>query len=122
MRARVLVSQHHRSVLAARAREMRHRATRSEEVLFLAVRGRQLGVLFRRQVPVAGRFIADLLAPEARLIVEVDGGWHDRRRPADERRDRALERAGYRVLRLPAELVLRELPVAIERIRQALRA
>ena len=100
---------------------MRHASTPSEELLFRAVRGRQLGVVFRRQVPVAGRYIADLLAPEARLIVEVDGGWHGARRAADERRDRALARAGYRVLRLPVKLIARELPVAVERIRQALR-
>jgi hypothetical protein len=44
MRAHVAVSQHRRSVLAARAREMRHSPTASEEALFGAVRGRQLGV------------------------------------------------------------------------------
>jgi very-short-patch-repair endonuclease len=67
--------------------------------------GRALGVTFRRQVPI-GRYIADFLAPAARLIVEVDGGYHQRRRVADGRRDRDLNRLGYRVLRLPAALVV----------------
>jgi very-short-patch-repair endonuclease len=55
------------------------------------------------------------------LVVEVDGGWHSRRRRADARRDEKLRRAGYRILRLEAELVLCALPVAVERVREALR-
>jgi len=83
-----------------------------------ALSGRRLGVLFRRQYRV-GRHVADFAAPAARLVVEVDGAWHARRRAADERRDRVLARAGWRVLRLDAELVERELPVAVERVREA---
>jgi very-short-patch-repair endonuclease len=56
------------------------------------------------------------------LIVEVDGGWHSRRRRADARRDGKLRRAGWRVLRLEAELVRRDLPAAVEAIREALAA
>ena len=119
---RVLISHQSRSetrralVLEARARQMRLARTPSEERLFEALRGRRLGVAFRRQVPI-GRFIVDLLAPEVRLVVEVDGAYHARRRGADARRDRALARAGYRVLRLEAELVVRDLPAAVARVR-----
>lgn len=72
----------------------------------------QLGVSFRRQV-VVGEYIVDFLAPAARLVVEVDGGYHRSRGHADARRDAALGRAGYRVLRLEAELVLTDLPAAV---------
>jgi very-short-patch-repair endonuclease len=99
--------------LGKRAEEMRWAPTPSEARLFEAVRGGRLGVSFRRQVPLLGRFIADLLAPEVRLIVEVDGGYHADRQRADERRDRALARAGYRVLRLDAEMVTRDLAAAV---------
>ena len=104
-------------MLAARARQMRHAPTDSEARLFEALRGGQLGVSFRRQVVVAGSFIADLLAAEVRLVVEVDGGCHASRRAADARRDRALARAGHRVLRLEAQLVMRDLPAAVGRVR-----
>ena len=57
-------------------------------------RGRRLGVSFRRQVQLLGSYIVDLLAPE------VDGGFHERRGSADGRRDRALARVGYTVLRI----------------------
>jgi very-short-patch-repair endonuclease len=100
---------------------MRFEPTPSEHLLWRAVRGRRLGVSFRRQVPV-GKFIVDFLAPKARLAVEVDGGYHARRVKADARRDEALRRLGYRVLRLEGELVMRNLPGALERIAAALRA
>jgi very-short-patch-repair endonuclease len=98
---------------------MRSELTYSEQKLWRAIRGRRLGVAFRRQV-VLGHFIADFVAFEARLVVEVDGGYHARRGAADARRDRALERLGYRVLRLDAELVEQHRCEAIARIRAAL--
>ena len=107
------ISSHREQVLGKRADEMRRAPTLSEARLFEAVRGGRLGVTFRRQVPLLGRFIADLLAPEVRLIVEVDGGYHAERQRADDRRDRALARAGYRVLRLDAERVTRDLAGAV---------
>ena len=119
MRARHRLSRHQRSVIESHAAGMRRAPSRSEAILFAALSGRKLGVLFRRQVRI-GRFIADLAAPAVRLIVEVDGPWHARRGTADERRDRALERAGWRVVRLPADLVERKLAVAVERVREAL--
>jgi very-short-patch-repair endonuclease len=73
---------------------MRHEPTPSEARLFEAVRGGKLCVSFRRQVPVLGRSIVDLLVPELRLVVEVDGPYHEGRRDADMQRDRALARAG----------------------------
>jgi very-short-patch-repair endonuclease len=93
------------SLTIERARQMRCALTLSEQKLWSAIAGRRLGVTFRRQVPL-GRFIADFAAPAAGLVVEVDGPYHARRRAADARRDRALGRMGYRVLRLDAELVL----------------
>jgi very-short-patch-repair endonuclease len=96
---------------------MRWAPTATEARLFEAVRGGRLGVAFRRQVPLVGRFIADLYAAEVRLVVEVDGGYHERRAKADARRDRALARAGYHVLRLEAELVMSDVGVAVERVR-----
>jgi crossover junction endodeoxyribonuclease RuvC len=77
-------------------------------------------VRFRRQVVIGSSFIADFTAPAARLVVEVDGGYHAERRAADARRDRKLRRLGWRVVRLDAELVVERLPEAVARIRAAL--
>lgn len=107
------------SLLADRARSMRGAPTWSEQKLWSALCRNQLGVGFRRQVPVGGKYIADFLAPSARLIVEVDGGSHTGRESRDRRRDRVLERLGYRVVRLDAELVVSDLAGAIARVLSA---
>lgn len=101
---------------------MRSQATRSEHMLWAAIRGGALGVQFRRQVSLGGAFIGDFVASEIYLVVEVDGSWHRARAGADARRDRQLQRLGFTVLRLPAELVERQLPVALQRIRAAITA
>jgi very-short-patch-repair endonuclease len=104
------------SVLAARARALRAAATISERRLWESIRANKLGVEFRRQVPVRGKYIADFLAPQVGLIVEIDGECHARRRRADARRDEVLRRFGYRVLRLKSTLVMQDLPAALARI------
>lgn len=110
------------SLLAERAAGMRAGPSWPERVLWSALRARQLeGVQFRRQVVIAGRFIADFAAPARRLVVEVDGEQHAASRARDARRDRVLERAGWRVLHLEAALVTRELARAVELVRAALR-
>ena len=114
------ISPKRQALLAERAQALRQSATPSEQALFRLISGRKLGVAFKRQVPIAGQFIADFLAPAARVIIEVDGPIHSNKRASDARRDRKLERLGYRVLRLEAELVLRQPEVALARIRQAL--
>jgi very-short-patch-repair endonuclease len=62
-------------------------------------------VRFRRQA-VLGQYIADFFAPQARLVVEVDGGYHQQRRAADARRDEWMRRRGYRVVRVSAAAVM----------------
>jgi very-short-patch-repair endonuclease len=98
---------------------MRADGSPPERLLWAALVSRKLGVAFRRQVPLAG-YICDFVCARQRLIVEVDGAHHARRAAADARRDACLARLGYRVLRLEAQLVLRQLPLAVERIRAEL--
>jgi len=75
-------------------------------------------VVFRCQVPLLGRCIADFLAPAGRLVIGVDGGHHDEQARADARRDAVLARA--RVLRLDAALVERDIEAAVSCVRAAL--
>ena len=102
------------------ARQHRSSLTESEAALWSALNARQLGVSFRRQVPVAGRFIADFCALSIQLIVEVDGPIHARKPGSDARRDRKLQRAGFRVVRVSAQLVLTDLAAAVALVRDAL--
>jgi very-short-patch-repair endonuclease len=108
------------ALLAQRAHCMRRSPTWSERVLWHALSGKKVAAAFKRQVPVGGRFIVDFLAPAERVVVEVDGKYHARRSAADARRDRVLERLGYRVVRVSDELVRSDLPEAVRRIQDAL--
>ncbi|MFZ5890011.1 MAG: endonuclease domain-containing protein [Myxococcota bacterium] len=105
--------------LELHARQHRSWLTESEARLWSALNAGQLGVSFRRQV-VIGKFIAEFCAPAAKLVVEVDGAWHARRKRVDARRDRKLARPGYRVVRVDAELVLRDVAAAVAQVRAAL--
>ena len=106
------------ALLAGRAQFMRYNPTDTERALWFQLSGKKLGVAFKRQV-VVHRFVVDYLAPAVRLIVEVDGGYHSQRVVADARRDRVLQRLGYGVLRLDAELVRHNLQEAVECVRRA---
>jgi len=82
-----------------RARTLRQNMTEVERRLWQILRSHQInGYRFRRQVPI-GRYIADFAYHEARLIVEIDGGRHDRSSPRETERSEFLQSEGYRVLR-----------------------
>jgi very-short-patch-repair endonuclease len=65
------------------------------------------GYGFRRQRPVL-QYIADFMCKPLMLIIEVDGSIHELEevRKNDEQRQKALEEAGFTVLRFTNEEVL----------------
>jgi len=89
-------------------------------LLWRELRSKKQGVQFRRQAVLLGRFIVDFYAASVGLVVELDGGYHVERTRADARRDAALQRAGYQVLRLSESLVTSQLEVAVARVRERL--
>jgi very-short-patch-repair endonuclease len=89
-----------------------------EVLLWQAIRRKAVaGLRFRRQAPM-GPFVLDFYCEEVRLAVEIDGYGHNMGdQPArDERRDAWLARRGVRVVRLPAELVLKDMDSAVRTI------
>ena len=83
----------------ARARTLRQNMTEAERRVWRILRSEQIkGYKFRRQVPI-GRYIADFVCHEARLIVEIDGGQHDRSSLQEAERNSFLQNEGYRILR-----------------------
>ena len=78
----------------ARARALRLEMTEAERRIWQMLRSRQMtGHKFRRQVPI-GRYIADFVCHEARLIVEIDGGQHDLSSHREAERAEFLRSAG----------------------------
>ena len=80
-----------------RPRTLRRNATDAEALLWSRLRDRRLaGHKFRRQHPI-GPYIADFACPDARLVIELDGGQHSPE--TDAARTAYIEAQGYTVLR-----------------------
>lgn len=92
--------------------------TPAELALWQELRARNVGVRFRRQEPI-GPYIVDFVCLARKLIVEVDGDQHDRS-DHDVRRDRYLERLGFRVIRFWNEDVAWHPDWVVRQIRLAL--
>jgi len=104
------------------APNLRRKQTEAEKVLWARLRSRQVtGTKFRRQQPI-GRYIADFVSLETKLIVEIDGGQHDDNegRANDERRTAWLNEKGFRVLRFWNNDVLTNTNGVLEKISEAL--
>jgi very-short-patch-repair endonuclease len=95
--------------------------TDAERSLWRILRSRQVdGHRFHRQVPL-GRYLADFVCHDARLIIEVDGGQHDVSSAQEAERIRFLQEEGYRVLRFWNNEVLSNLEGAHATIAEDLR-
>ena len=98
---------------------LRERMTPAEEVLWEALRDKQLeGLKFRRQHPVE-QFVLDFYCPHFKLVVEMDGSIHDTRAEEDAARTEHLSAFGYRVIRFRNKEVLENLPDVLKRIAEA---
>ena len=101
------------------ARQLRHRSTDAERLLWRHLRNRRFaGFKFRCQDSV-GAYIPDFVCHEGGLIVELDGGQHAGQCAYDERRGVWLASQGFRVLRFPDNYVLTNLEGTLETIRRA---
>ncbi|GAA4317119.1 endonuclease domain-containing protein [Flaviaesturariibacter amylovorans] len=95
------------AVLKQYAQRMRAAPTPAEALLWGYLRGsRQQGLHFRRQHVMYG-YIVDFICLTRWLIVELDGGIHNRpdQQAWDAQRTLKLEAKGYQVLRYPNEAV-----------------
>ena len=88
-----------------RARKLRQQANAPEQMAWQALRAlRAHGFPVKRQYPI-GPYIVDFAIFRAKLVIEVDGGIHDREAVAqrDAARQREIEAMGWRVVRFSAE-------------------
>ena len=100
-----------------RARSLRRSMSLPEVLLWQELRQRPGGLKFRRQFPI-DCMTADFACLERRMIIEVDGQSHnfgDQPR-RDAARDALLRREGFRVLRIAASDVLRDLEAVVRGI------
>ena len=94
------------------ANRLRKEMTKAEACLWKYVlrAGKMKGFSFRRQRPVL-KYIADFMCKELMLIIEVDGSIHQQEEVItnDEVRQKALEEAGFTVLRFTNDEVLKDI-------------
>ena len=85
------------------------------------LRAGELGQPFKRQ-HIIGEFIADFVCLPAKLIIEVDGKYHQlpEQQASDEERQEWLEAKGFTVLRFTNEEVICNTDNVIETIEQYL--
>ena len=106
-------------LLLEKARYNRSHPTEAESMLWNYLRKGQLGCKFRRQHPVYD-YIPDFVCIPLKLIIEVDGGYHDEaeQKVYDEERTSYLESEGYQVIRFTNEEVLLDIVKVIQTIKQ----
>ena len=115
---RIVVSPETKRKMVETARQFRKEPTKSEHILWQALRGRKMnGIKFRRQQPI-GNFVVDFYNSTYRLVVEVDGSVHDDQVEFDQARQVALEELGLNIMRVNAEIVEKNLPLVLGEIRK----
>jgi len=102
------------------AKRLRRHQTDAERVLWFRLRDRRLGGWkFRRQMSLNG-LVVDFCCPDARLVLELDGGQHADRTEQDAARTKNLETAGYLVLRFWNNDVISNIDGVLEEILKSL--
>lgn len=102
--------------LKSLAREMRHKPTPAEKILWQRVRDRQVNnAKFRRQHAI-GQFLVDYYCAEVHLAIEVDGPIHQYTAGEDAIRQEFLETMGITVLRFTNEQVIENLRTVLKEI------
>ena len=100
---------------------MRNNPTDAEHILWNRIRMGQLdGHRFLRQRTI-DNMIVDFLCRGRKLIIEVDGGQHDKQSLADQARTERLNKRGYRVLRFWNNEITHNIEAVLQTIQQALK-
>ena len=104
------------------AKQNRQNQTEAEEKLWQSVRNRNIdGYKFRRQHPIAG-FIPDFVCLEKKLIIEIDGDYHNEaeQKQYDEGRAEWLKEHNYKLLRFTNEQVMNDMPFVVKNISESI--
>jgi very-short-patch-repair endonuclease len=96
----------------------RKNPTEAENIIWNYLKSKQTGFSFRRQ-HIIGPFIADFTCLSRKLIIEIDGGYHQlpEQQTSDEHRTQWLENNGFFVLRFTNEEVIGNTKGVLDRIK-----
>lgn len=101
----------------ASVRRLRREMTLPEVLLWRLLKGKPMGVKFRKQHPIEN-YVVDFYCAEKRIAIEIDGIAHDLgdRPKRDVSRDARLRALGIEVIRISAADVLRDVDGAADGI------
>lgn len=105
-------------VLKTAARQLRTNMTKAEQLIWSAIRRKNLdGVQFYRQ-KCLGPYIVDFYAPVVKLVIEIDGAHHLEKEylDQDKYRDSYLKALELRALRFENFQVINHLPKVVDKI------
>ena len=108
--------------LVNNARENRKNPTVAEELLWQELRNSNLGFKIRRQHYI-GNFIADFVCLEKRLIIEVDGEYHNSNEQTELDEERTLEleqKHLFKVIRYTNDEVVKDVSAVLSKIKNEL--
>ena len=99
----------------------RKNMTEAESVFWSLVKNKALGEKCLRQ-HVVGEYIVDFLFRKSKLVVEIDGGYHqtEEQQGLDAIRTEWLESSGFSVIRFTNEQVLFDSDNVINKIKEVL--
>ncbi len=99
------------------AEELRAKMTPAEEILWNAIKINEWHLKFRRQHPIS-LYIADFYCHQTKLVIELDGGYHDYKEVKiyDAKRENDLKDYGISVLRFKNEEVFNDLNNVLNKI------
>ncbi|NND10913.1 MAG: DUF559 domain-containing protein, partial [Flavobacteriaceae bacterium] len=102
--------------------ENKKNSTEAERILWECLRGKKLDYKFRRQ-HIIDEFIVDFVNIEKKLVVEVDGGYHnaEEQREIDEIRTLILKDLGFKVVRFKNEEVIGDIDTVVNKIQSVLK-
>ena len=107
------------STIKQNAKANRSMMSDAERYLWNYIKNEQIGVRFRRQ-HIIGDYIVDFICLKQKLIIEVDGGYHNN--PTQQQKDRIrqnwLESMGYKVLRFNNNDIFHQIESVITIIKQ----
>jgi len=84
--------------LTRMARQNRKKMTQGEVIIWALLKEKRMGHKFLKQKPI-GRFIIDFYCSKLLLAIEIDGGYHQKRKNYDEGRDELLVTRGIKTIR-----------------------
>jgi very-short-patch-repair endonuclease len=102
------------------SRQLRERMTTAEILMWNKLKNNQFsGYKFRRQHPIH-KFIVDFYCHELKLILEIDGKYHDseEQKSEDFKRSELLQFQGLKEIRFTNEEIINDIDLVLKKLEQ----